>query len=84
MFVQDVKGGKEKRRKMKQIKLNISDKAVKEMDELLPKLGLVAYDQLLLSSLKLVHHLQSEKENGFKVLLRKGRSEKELVWGEDE
>jgi Arc/MetJ-type ribon-helix-helix transcriptional regulator len=67
----------------KKIQVNISQEAVKEIEDLRKRLNLGSISDVIRSSLKLTRYLELEKAVGNEVIIRdkKNNKEKEIVFG---
>jgi len=65
----------------KQVHLNLSEDAVKELEQLKDKLGLPSIAEVIRSSISVNKFLQMEKEKGNDIVLRnkKDKSEKIVI-----
>ncbi len=66
----------------KRIQINISDQALKELEDLKERLNLGSISDVIRSSLKLTNYLELEKSAGNEVIIRNRQSnkEKEIVF----
>ena len=63
----------------KQVHINLSDKAVKELEDLRKKLDLPSIAEVIRSSISVTKFLQMEKENGNDIVLRNKKNKDEKV-----
>jgi len=65
----------------KQIHINLSDKAIKELEELKEKLDLPSIAEVIRSSISINKFLQKEKDKGNDIILRnkKTKNERNIV-----
>lgn len=64
----------------KQINIQLSDKARKELDELRKQLDLSSISEVIRSSVALRKYLEAEKEQGGEILIRtKDGKEKQMI-----
>ncbi len=61
----------------KQIHIELSDKAVKELEDLKKKLDLPSIAEVIRSSISISKFLEMEKENGNDIILRNKKSKEE-------
>ena len=63
----------------KQIHINLSDKAQKELEELKQQMNLSSVSDVIRSSISLVKYLEMEKEQGNEVIIRDKKNNKDKV-----
>ena len=63
----------------KQIHINLSEKAQKELEELKEKMNLASISDVIRSSISLTKYLEMEKEQGNEVVIRDKKNNKDKV-----
>ena len=63
----------------KQIHINLSDKAQKELEDLRQQMNLSSISDVIRSSISLAKYLEMEKEQGNEVIIRDKKNNKDKV-----